>query len=94
MRDRAKRRRLNSDDTSPPPETIIDKSSWNGFCEIESEPVCVSVRVYKQKADWLQASFNVMLREFGVEGVRVQELFSLDESTFNELPHVSSVLEL
>jgi hypothetical protein len=35
-----------------------------------------------------------MLREFGVEGVRVQELFSLDESTFNELPHVSSVLEL
>ncbi|GAM43582.1 ubiquitin carboxyl-terminal hydrolase [Talaromyces pinophilus] len=63
MRDRAKRRRLNSDDTSPPPETIIDKSSWNGFCEIESEP----------------ASFNVMLREFGVEGVRVQELFSLDD---------------
>lgn len=51
MRDRAKRRRLNSDDTSPLPETIIDKSSWNGFCEIESEPVCVSVCVYKQKAD-------------------------------------------
>ncbi|KAE8548061.1 hypothetical protein TMatcc_009899 [Talaromyces marneffei ATCC 18224] len=46
MRDRTKRRRLNSD-TSPIPDTIIDKSSWNGFCEIESEPTadnaCASV---------------------------------------------------
>lgn len=35
-----------------------------------------------------------MLREFGVEGVKVQELFSLDEQTFDELPHVTSVLQL
>ncbi|PYH95210.1 ubiquitin carboxyl-terminal hydrolase [Aspergillus ellipticus CBS 707.79] len=37
--------------------------SWNGFCELESEP----------------ALFNVMLREFGVKGVKVQEVISLDE---------------
>ncbi|RAL08419.1 ubiquitin C-terminal hydrolase 37 [Aspergillus homomorphus CBS 101889] len=36
---------------------------WNGFCELESEP----------------ALFNVMLREFGVKGVKVQEVVSLDE---------------
>ncbi|EED14156.1 ubiquitin C-terminal hydrolase 37 [Talaromyces stipitatus ATCC 10500] len=69
MRYRTKRRRLNSD-ASPIPETIIDKSSWNGFCEIESEP----------------AFFNVMLREFGVEGVKVQEVVSLDKEMIELLP--------
>ncbi|KAL4995710.1 ubiquitin carboxyl-terminal hydrolase [Aspergillus recurvatus] len=39
-----------------------EKESWNGFCELESEP----------------ALFNVMLREFGVRGVKVQEVVSLD----------------
>ncbi|KAK1146704.1 hypothetical protein N8T08_002777 [Aspergillus melleus] len=43
--------------------TTQEKEQWNGFCEIESEP----------------ALFNVMLREFGVEGVKVQEVVSLDE---------------
>ncbi|PLB51747.1 cysteine proteinase [Aspergillus steynii IBT 23096] len=43
--------------------TAQDKELWNGFCEIESEP----------------ALFNVMLREFGVKGVKVQEVVSLDE---------------
>ncbi|KAJ5667946.1 uncharacterized protein N7477_006516 [Penicillium maclennaniae] len=45
------------------PATELEKNSWNGFCEIESEP----------------ALFNVMLREFGVRGVHVQEVMSLDE---------------
>ncbi|KAL4805254.1 ubiquitin carboxyl-terminal hydrolase [Aspergillus unguis] len=40
-----------------------EKSSWNGFCELESEP----------------ALFNVMLREFGVTGIKVQEVVSLDD---------------
>lgn len=40
------------------------------------------------------AFFNVMLREFGVEGVKVQELFALDEDMINQLPHVFSVLQL
>jgi Ubiquitin carboxyl-terminal hydrolase, family 1 len=35
-----------------------------------------------------QAFFNVMLREFGVEGVRVQEVVSLDKEMMDLLPHV------
>lgn len=93
MRDRAKRRRLNSD-TSPVPETIPDKSSWNGFCEIESEPVISPSQYIEPNADFLyQAYFNVMLREFGVEGVKVQELFTLDDEMIDQLPYVSPVLE-
>lgn len=78
MAQRAKRRRLDSryemTDTGKNngkifpnhplvPATKSDKDNWNGFCEIESEP----------------ALFNVMLREFGVKGVKVQEVVSLDE---------------
>ncbi|KAE8414692.1 ubiquitin carboxyl-terminal hydrolase [Aspergillus pseudocaelatus] len=53
------------DDANDPcrPATAQEKESWNGFCELESEP----------------ALFNVMLREFGVKGVKVQEVVSLDE---------------
>ncbi|KAJ5548652.1 hypothetical protein N7513_005886 [Penicillium frequentans] len=63
-----KRRRLidlsedNSDEICQP-ASQPQKDSWNGFCEIESEP----------------ALFNVMLREFGVKGVKVQEVVSLEE---------------
>ncbi|OAX80376.1 hypothetical protein ACJ72_05296 [Emergomyces africanus] len=67
MADRAKRRRLNppkSFETLPlRPLTQADKARWNGFCEIESEP----------------ALFNVMLRDFGVKGVKVQEVVSLED---------------
>jgi ubiquitin carboxyl-terminal hydrolase L5 len=34
-----------------------------------------------------------MLREFGVEGVKVQEVVSLDEEMIDLLPHVFSVLK-
>ncbi|KAL8837371.1 MAG: hypothetical protein Q9170_002542 [Blastenia crenularia] len=44
------------------PATIEDRMRWKGFCEIESDP----------------AFFNVMLRDFGVKDVRVQEVVSLD----------------
>ncbi|OJJ00980.1 hypothetical protein ASPVEDRAFT_600888 [Aspergillus versicolor CBS 583.65] len=57
MSQRMKRRRLN--DTALKEE----KETWNGFCELESEP----------------ALFNVMLRNFGVRGVKVQEVVSLDD---------------
>ncbi|KAI2675821.1 hypothetical protein CBS147332_8799 [Penicillium roqueforti] len=67
MGPRVKRRRLmDSDDLSDDicqPASRLEKDSWNGFCEIESEP----------------ALFNVMLREFQVKGVKVQEVVSLDE---------------
>jgi hypothetical protein len=38
------------------------------------------------------ALFNVMLREFGVEGVKVQEVVSLDKEIMDLLPHVSRSL--
>ncbi|KAL2785711.1 ubiquitin carboxyl-terminal hydrolase [Aspergillus keveii] len=69
MSEGVKRRRLNgSTDTVTDNDiyrltTEAEKTSWNGFCELESEP----------------AIFNVMLREFGVTGVKVQEVFSLDD---------------
>ncbi|RMY75471.1 hypothetical protein D0863_02559 [Hortaea werneckii] len=40
-----------------------DRSTWPGWVEMESEP----------------AFFNVMLREMGVQGVKVQEIYELDE---------------
>ncbi|KAL8883404.1 MAG: hypothetical protein Q9192_007185 [Flavoplaca navasiana] len=52
------------------PATNEERSRWKGFCEIESEP----------------AFFNVMLRDFGVEGVRVQEVVSLDSDMLAYLP--------
>lgn len=84
MAEHAKRRRLakSSDvsDASTGPNTVSstpstpvnidDKLNWNGFCEVESEP----------------AFFNVMLKNFGVSGVKVQEVVSLDEEILNDLP--------
>ncbi|KAJ5335413.1 hypothetical protein N7452_007816 [Penicillium brevicompactum] len=67
MGTRVKRRRLTDNELQPDeicqPASSSEKDSWNGFCEIESEP----------------ALFNVMLRDFGVKGVKVQEVVSLDE---------------
>ncbi|EFR02774.1 ubiquitin carboxyl-terminal hydrolase [Nannizzia gypsea CBS 118893] len=52
------------------PLTSQEKDSWNGFCEIENEP----------------AIFNAMLEDFGVKGVKVQEVVSLDEEMLAFLP--------
>ncbi|RMZ70318.1 ubiquitin carboxyl-terminal hydrolase [Pyrenophora seminiperda CCB06] len=50
---------------SPPdmPATIFDKETWQGFCDIESEPAC----------------FSVILREMGVQDVTVREAFLMDQ---------------
>jgi ubiquitin carboxyl-terminal hydrolase L5 len=50
---------------SPPdmPATTFDKQTWQGFCDIESEPAC----------------FSVILREMGVRGITVREVFSMDQ---------------
>lgn len=74
MSQRNKRRRVNASPasgssnhkiTATPcnPADVLERQKWNGFCELESEP----------------AIFNVMLREFGVKGVKVQEVVSLDD---------------
>jgi ubiquitin carboxyl-terminal hydrolase L5 len=55
---------------SPPdmPATTFDKHTWQGFCDIESEPAC----------------FSVILREMGVKGVTVREVFSMDQHFIRE----------
>ncbi|KAI9717421.1 MAG: hypothetical protein M1812_004773 [Candelaria pacifica] len=57
---------------NPPsePATEDDRKKWKGFCEIESEP----------------AFFNVMLHEFGVRGIKVQEVFGLNAESLALLP--------
>ncbi|KAI9788708.1 MAG: hypothetical protein M1835_002140 [Candelina submexicana] len=52
------------------PASEDDRKNWKGFCEIESEP----------------AFFNVMLHEFGVRGIKVQEVFGLDAELLALLP--------
>ncbi|KAH7138301.1 ubiquitin carboxyl-terminal hydrolase [Dendryphion nanum] len=54
---------------SPPqePANAIDKENWQGFCDIESDP------------DY----FSVMVREMGVNGVVVREVFGLNPDTLN-----------
>ncbi|PYH63915.1 ubiquitin C-terminal hydrolase 37 [Aspergillus vadensis CBS 113365] len=75
MTHQAKRRRLGTQPTATvgdgiecldgyySPASKFEQDSWNGFCELDSEP----------------AIFNVMLREFGVKGIKIQEVLSLDE---------------
>lgn len=95
MSQRTKRRRVSSEqetvdglaqdpkasvDTICNPATAAEKESWNGFCEIESEPVSCHTQLCSMKpANISKALFNVMLREFGVNGVKVQEVVSLDD---------------
>ncbi|MCJ1390841.1 hypothetical protein MMC18_003702 [Xylographa bjoerkii] len=50
--------------------TEDDKKNWPGWCEIESEP----------------AFFNVMLKQFGVKGVKVREIVSLDDEILGFIP--------
>jgi ubiquitin carboxyl-terminal hydrolase L5 len=50
--------------------TDAEKETWQGFCEIESEP----------------AIFNSMLRKWGVKGVKIQEMFGIDEDALMMLP--------
>ncbi|KAF2459662.1 ubiquitin carboxyl-terminal hydrolase [Lineolata rhizophorae] len=52
------------------PITAEERRKWQGFCEIDSDP----------------AIFNVMLKEFGVHGVRVQEVLGLDPELLDMLP--------
>ncbi len=57
---------------NPPltPATAKDRADWKGFCEIESEPAC----------------FNVMLKDFGVNDVKVHEVLGLDAAMIDSLP--------
>jgi len=52
------------------PATQHDKETWQGFCDIESEP----------------AYFSVILREMGVKDVTVREVFSMSPDYLADLP--------
>ncbi|KAK4556312.1 hypothetical protein LTR86_006456 [Recurvomyces mirabilis] len=57
----------NNDDPLAPP----NRSTWDGWVEMESEP----------------AFFNVMLNEMDAKGVRVQEIYDMDDEYLLTLPH-------
>ncbi|KAL7790334.1 hypothetical protein V8C37DRAFT_384774 [Trichoderma ceciliae] len=52
------------------PLTATDIEDWEGWIELESEP----------------AFFNIILQDLGVKDVKVQELFSIDQSWLDTLP--------
>ncbi|KAL2752214.1 hypothetical protein ACRALDRAFT_1083741 [Sodiomyces alcalophilus JCM 7366] len=52
------------------PVTSDDIREWTGWCELESEP----------------AFFNVILRDYGVRDVKIQEIFSIDDDSLKLLP--------
>jgi len=60
-------------ESSPPPasDLKINKENWQGFCEIESDP----------------AYFSVILREMGVKDVAVREVFAMDPTFLDMVPH-------
>lgn len=74
MNQRTKRRRVSSEEEAPNglvqdpnvcidaichPATKSEKESWNGFCEIESEPVgCCQLRPLTLKSNSVQGSFQ------------------------------------
>lgn len=51
----------------------MDSASWNRNQYVHLD-LCCPTHTHTQKA-----LFNVMLREFGVRGVKVQEIVSLDD---------------
>lgn len=70
------------------PVTMEDIRQWTGWCELESEPVFPSFAPSNRAASltaW-QAFFNAILRDCGVQDVKIQELFSLDEDSLQLLP--------
>jgi Ubiquitin carboxyl-terminal hydrolase, family 1 len=57
---------------------IPDKSTWKGWAEIENDPVRCILSVQAAFSNSPQLIFNVMLREWGVRGIRVNEVVPLD----------------
>ncbi|KAK3075616.1 hypothetical protein LTR53_000954 [Teratosphaeriaceae sp. CCFEE 6253] len=53
-----------------PPKAPPDRETWPGWVEMESEP----------------AFFNVMLDEMGVQGLKVREVYDMDETFLLTLP--------
>lgn len=59
-----------------------DKATWQGWAEIENDPVCHYLQVlnypFRPFPNLRQIVFNVMLREWGVRSIQVNEVVPLD----------------
>ena len=74
MPPKSKKRKATTSTTAgsnaPDALTPPDRATWPGWVEMESEP----------------AFFNVMLKEIGVRGVKIQEVYGLDDEMLAILP--------
>lgn len=71
---------------------------WEGWIEIESDPVSdvpkgqqffrLAVSAFANQAT-SQAFFDIILRELGIKDVKAQELFTLDDDSLAMLPYVA-----
>lgn len=77
------------------PLTDDEKAEWEGWAEVESEPVCqriVSFPLYAVPVKEpfpdvsLQAMFNIILAKLGVPNVRAKELFTCENWDLSYLP--------
>ncbi|KAL1601827.1 hypothetical protein SLS60_006742 [Paraconiothyrium brasiliense] len=60
------------------PATVVDKETWQGYCEIESDP----------------AYFSIILRDIGIQGIDVQELHLMDSVHLTTLPPIYGLVLL
>lgn len=79
------------------PLTEEDRQSWPGWVELESDPVSFYLTLGRfidsifgrQYSYNLQIIFNYILRQYGVQDVKIQEVLSLDDETLQQLPYES-----
>lgn len=50
--------------------------------------IAITSKWSRTSSDYIQAIFNVMLKDFGVKGVKVQEVYGLDDASLAYLPCV------
>ena len=72
----------------------LNQSLYGGLFQLYCFPFLFFLSAYQ--ADFYillpKALFNVMLREFGVKGIKVQEVISLDDEMLQFLKSVSFLL--
>lgn len=79
-------------DYNATPITKEERAAWKGWVEMESEPASATSLHLLKHADHPKAFFNVILRDIGVQGIKVQDLLSLDEEMTAHLPYKPHML--
>lgn len=77
------------------PLTSQEIEEWEGWIELESEPVrvCKITQRPPSPSLLLQAFFNIILRDLGVKHVKTQELFTIDQASLDALPWVNTLFQ-